>query len=407
MSHWRLEIGIEGSRQGDPPFILHLNHHKLYYFTHIDIVFYTPASMSTIIQAVYVRGYEERTQPKPHTVYRIEIQASVRSWQMWRRYSEFVDLHTELTKSTGSPPPAELPPKHAFSMFRNHTNPTVLEERRQGLELYLRAILSSKDDRWRDSFAFRDFLGVPIGKIQNDAGAAAFSQFTSSSWLDEHTDLQSRIRDVRADINKRDALSDQGDVTGSHQANVQAKKKLAATLSRVGALEEGIQHLALAGMSEGELQRRRDMVARLRDDCEKLAKMVTVARMTSRGIGLAAERNPASESDRAALLNHPKPSGGFQRPVARVFGGGVQPKETDQTRPLDSQGLVQLQQSQMDQQDAELAQLSAILQRQKHLGLAIGDEIAIQNEMLDDLAGEVDHVGGKLTNAKKKLNRLG
>lgn len=359
--------------------------------------------MSTVIQAIYVRGYEERATPKPHTVYRIEIQASVRSWQMWRRYSEFVDLHTELTKSTGAPPPAELPPKHSLSIFRSHSNPTILDERRAGLELYLRAILSSKDDRWREAFAFRDFLGVPVGKAQGDGGAG-LSQFTSSSWLDEHTDLQTRMRDVRADINKRDALSDTGDVAGSHQANVQARKKLAAALSRVGALEEGLQQLALAGMSEGELQRRRDMVARLRDDCDKLAKMVTVARMTARGVGSSAERNPASESDRAALLNS-KPGTAFQRPITRVFGG--QPKETEQTRPLDNQGLLQLQQTQMEQQDSQLAQLSAILQRQKHLGIAIGEEVSQQIDMLTDLDNEVDRVGGKLGKAKKQMNRLG
>ncbi|EKM57250.1 uncharacterized protein PHACADRAFT_254918 [Phanerochaete carnosa HHB-10118-sp] len=326
---------------------------------------------------------------------------------MWRRYSEFVDLHTELTKSTGASPPAELPPKHALSVFRSRNNPAILEERRQGLEQYLRAILSSRDDRWRESFAFRDFLGVPVGK--GDAASGGFSQFTSSSWLDEHTDLQARIRDVRADINKRDALSDTGDITGSHQTNVQAKKKLAAALSRVGALEDGVQHLALVGMSEGELQRRRDMVARLRDDCEKLAKMVTVARNTTRGVGAPAERNPATESDREALLSHPSgpSSTGFSRPVTRVFGGGSKPKETEQTRPLDSQGLMQLQSSQMDQQDAQLAQLSTVLQRQKQLGLAINHEIREQNEMLDDLTGEVDRVGGKLTNAKRQMNRLG
>ena len=367
---------------------------------------------STVIQAIYVRGYEERTSPKPHTVYRIEIQASVRSWQMWRRYSEFVDLHTELTKSTGSTPPAELPPKHSLSLFRSHNNPAVLDERREGLERYLRAILSSKDDIWRDTFAFRDFLGVPVGRDGGGGGSGSggvSSQFTSSSWLDEHTDLQTRIRDVRADVNKRDALSDAGDVAGSHQANVQAKKKLAAALSRVGALEDGVLHLAAAGMSEGELQRRRDMVARLRDDCEKLAKMVTVARMTSRAVGSAAERNPASESDRAALLSSSSSTGnkpsGFQRPVARVFGG--QPKETAQTRPLDNQGLLQLQQTQIEQQDSHLSQLSAILQRQKHIGLAIGQEIEEQNDMLDDLTGEVDRVGGKLKKAKTQMNRLG
>ncbi|KAI0704869.1 syntaxin [Cytidiella melzeri] len=365
--------------------------------------------MSTAIQAIYIRGTEERTTPKPHTVYRIEIQASVRSWQMWRRYSEFDDLHTELTKSTGSPPPAELPPKHTtLSLFRVHTKPSLIEERRVGLELYLRAILSAKEEKWRESYAFREFLGVPAGKAQAEVGSLAggSSQFTSASWLDEHIDMQARVRDVRADINKRDALSDRGDVSGSHQSNVQARKKLAAAFTRVDVLEDGLQQLAMGGMSEGELQRRRDMVGRLRDDCATLSKMVTVARLTSRGLGSASERNPTSEGDRAALLGPAESSTGgnqFRRPVTRVFG---QPKETEKTRPLDDSGLVQLQQSQMDQQDAQLAQLSTILLRQKQLGLAIGAEIGEHIEMLDDLSNEVTRVGDKLSSAKKQLNRV-
>ncbi|KAH9898461.1 syntaxin [Cubamyces lactineus] len=363
--------------------------------------------MSTVIQAIHIPSWEERTQPKPHVVYRIEIRASVRSWQMWRRYSEFADLHVELTKSTGAAPPAPLPPKHTLALFRSNTNPALLEERRAALETYLRAILAARDDRWRESFAFRDFLGVPVGKqAAHDVGGP--SQFTSSSWLDEHQDLQACVRDVRADINRRDALSDSNDISGSHQANVQAKKKLAGVLTRVGVLEEGLQTLALAGLSEGELQRRRDMVARLRDDCEKLAKIVTVSRMTTRGIGSAAERNPASATDRDALMSSSSGMpGGFNRPVARVFGQAAPPRETEQTRPLDDHGLLQLQQTQINQQDTQLAQLTAILQRQKQLGLAIHEEVSQQIEELDHLNNEVDRAGGKLTNAKRQLNRLG
>ena len=362
----------------------------------------------TTIQAIYIRGFEERSEPKSHIVFRIDIQASVRSWQMWRRYSEFADLHTELTKSTGSSPPCQLPPKNSMSMsvslFRSRANQDLLEERRAGLELYLRAIISSKEDKWREAFVFRDFLGVPVGKQTGLEGGAP-SQFTSSSWLDEHLDLQARIRDIRADINKRDALSDRGDVSGSHQANVQAKKKLAGVLTRVGVLEDGLQSLGLSGMIEGELQRRRDMAARLRDDCEKLAKMVTVARLTAKGLGSSAERNPVSASDRAALLESSS-SSAFGRTSARVFGA-AKPQETEQTRPLDNHGLVQLQETKVQQQDSQLSQLSTILQRQKHLGLAINQEIGEQNEMLDDLTNEVDRVGGKLSNAKKQMNRLG
>ncbi|RDB28505.1 Vacuolar morphogenesis protein 7 [Hypsizygus marmoreus] len=351
----------------------------------------------TAIQAVNIRGYEERSTPKPHTVYRIEIQAHVRSWQMWRRYSEFDDLHTELTKSTGAPPPCPLPPKHKFSLIRSRTDSKVLEERRIGLEEYLRAILGAKDEKWRESFAFKAFLGVPVSR----QGGGPPTQFTSATWLDENIELQTRIRAVRADINKRDALSDRGDVAASHKANVSAKTKLAGVSARIGTLEKGLQELGMQGLTEGELQRRLDMVARLRDDHEKLTRMVTVARQTSQ---LAAAGGPAQtvpESDREALLGT---STGI-KPVTRVFGAA--PKETEQTRPLDDHGVFVLQDAQIQEQDEQLAQLTAILQRQRQLGEAISNEIGHHIEILDDLSNNVDRVGGKLTAANRQLNRLG
>ena len=369
---------------------------------------------ATAIQAVYVRGHEERIDPKPHVVFRIDIQAHVRSWQMWRRYSEFTDLHTELTKSVGAPPPSPLPPKHAFAMLRSPKNEALLEERRAGLEAYLRAIISAKDSQWLDTYAFRDFLGIPIGKHHATAGDLAIigdpsPQFTSSTWLDEHMDLQARVRDIRADVNRRDAFSERGDVGGAHTTNVQAKKKLAGVLTRVGVLVAGLDALVKqSGMSEGELQRRTDMVARLQDDCEKLAKMLTVgSRHQTSASSASAARN--TSSDRAALFGS---GGGAQpsvssKPIARVFGVPQPPKETEETRPLDDHGLFQLQQTKMDQQDAQLGQLTAILQRQKQLGNAINNELAQHIELLDGLSNDMDRVGGKLTAAKKQLNRLG
>lgn len=364
----------------------------------------------TAIQAVFIRGCEERTTPKIHIVYRIEIQAHVRSWQMWRRYSEFDDLHITLTKSIGAPPHA-LPPKHQFSLLRSHNNAKILEERKEGLERYLRAIVSAKDDKWRDHFAFRDFLGIPVGRQGSTAQNIPPTQFTSSSWLDEHLDVQTRLRDVWADIHKRDALSDRGDVAASHKSNVNAKTKLAGLLSRIGTLGKGLEVLALAGMNEGELQRRTDMVSRLQDDCEKLSKVVTIARHTSalaRAVtaggtaGGTAALNPAPESDREVLLGF-RDSG---KPGRRVFGAS-EPQETDVTRPLDNVGLMGLQQTQIQQQDQQLSALTTILQRQRQLGEAINHEIQEQNELLEGLSNDVDLVSGKLRQANRELNRLG
>lgn len=357
----------------------------------------------TAIQAIFIRDYEERSSPKSHIVYRIEIQAHVRSWQMWRRYSEFDDLNLALAKTVGAPP-SHLPPKHKFSLLRSNNDTAVLDARKEGLERYLRAIISAKEDKWRDHFAFREFLGIPVGRPTTQPNGP--TQFTFATWLDEHLDIQTRLRDVWADINKRDALSDRGDVAAAHKSNVNAKTKLAGLLSRIGVLGKGLEELALKGLSEGELQRRTDMVARLQDDCEKLSKVVTVARQTSsnRGItaGNSAALNPASHSDRETLLG-PKAS---SKPARRVFGVS-QPEETEVTRPLDNTGLHSLQQTQIQQQDQQVSLLTTILQRQRQLGEAINNEIIEQNEALDTLSSDVDLVSGKLHRANRQLNRLG
>ncbi|KZV71304.1 hypothetical protein PENSPDRAFT_664471 [Peniophora sp. CONT] len=361
-------------------------------------------SGAAAIQSVVVSGHEERTEPSPHTVFRLEIRAHVRSWTMWRRYSEFAELYTELTKSTGSPPPAPLPPKNtlskAFTFGRARTD---LEERRQGLEAFLRAIVGAKDSRWRDSYAFREFLGVPVGRAAEAGGAGNGGQLSAAAWLDEQLDVAAAIRDMRADLNRRDALSDSGDVGGAHSANVQAKKKLAAVLTRVGNLASALDGLARSGMAQGELQRRADIVGRLQDDCEKIGRIVSAARHSSRALSPPNTDSSAPASDREALLGGGRGAGGK---VTRVFGQKPAPVETAATRPLDDTGLLQLQQQQMDQQDSQLAGLTAILQRQRQLGVAIHNEISQQNELLDDLNNDVDRVGGKLSSAKKMLNKF-
>ncbi|KAF7320415.1 Syntaxin [Mycena kentingensis (nom. inval.)] len=346
-------------------------------------------------QAVLIPRFEERSLPSPHTVYEIRVKANIRNWSIWRRYSEFDDLHNALKDATHEAPPAPLPSKHSLSIFRSHSDPKLLEERRVGLETYLRAILSAKDDKWRESYLFRQFLGMPIGKQE-----LVQQTFTLASWLDEHMELQARIRDVRADINKRDALADQGDTNGAHSANVAAKKALAGVISRVGKLAEGLHELAMGGMSEGELHRRTDMIARLRDDCEKLGRMVTVARQVSRTTA-SSLRAPAPSTDRDALMET-QPTRSF----GRVFGVAAKPKETEETRPLDEHGLLMLQQAKIEQQDNQVSQLTAVLQRHRHLGEAISNELALQIELLDDLANRVDDTSAKLTTTNREMGRL-
>jgi regulator of vacuolar morphogenesis len=88
----------------------------------------------------------------------------------------------------------------------------------------------------------------------------------------------------------------------------------------------------------------------------------------------------------------------------RVFGKKAE--ETDETRPLDDGGLLQLQQAKMDNQDGQLEQLSQILRRQRGMGEEIHREIGEQTEMLEDIDNEVGKVGSKMARAKRQMNKL-
>ena len=90
--------------------------------------------------------------------------------------------------------------------------------------------------------------------------------------------------------------------------------------------------------------------------------------------------------------------------TGRVFG--KKPEETDETRPLDDRGVLQLQQTKMDGQDQQLRELSSILQRQRGMGEEIHREIAEQTEILEEIEHGVDETGGKMARAKRQMNRL-
>lgn len=363
--------------------------------------------MAAAIQSVAITGTKDRTTPKPHTVYEISITTAMRSWQMWRRYSEFDDLHDELVKTCSAPPPAELPGKHIWSLKSAFHNEELINERKAGLEKYLRTIIASKDAQWRNSAPFRQFLGVPVTKYQEaQASKEAHSSpvFSTASWIEEHNEVQALSREVKASLNRRDSLWDSGDTRSSNSANIQAKRHLADLVDRVGNLARGLQSLSEAGLSQGELQRRTDMVTKLQDECEQLGKIVAIARNPNRQprAPTSADSMAGNRDDRSALLG-----GSSSRPIARIFGAPQKaPQETEETRPLDDRGLLQLQKQKMVDQDAQLDQLSAILQRQAHIGMAISTEIDEQNKILDDMTEDVDRVTGKIKKGNKLLGQL-
>ncbi|XP_064244711.1 sorting nexin-22 isoform X4 [Passer domesticus] len=86
---------------------------------------------------------------RPHTVFRVEVLCNGRRHTVTKRYSEFQALHKRIKKTCKVP---DFPPRHVPNWM-----PKVLEQRRQGLELYLQGVLYHNEELPQDIL---DFLKV-------------------------------------------------------------------------------------------------------------------------------------------------------------------------------------------------------------------------------------------------------
>ncbi|KAM6902134.1 sorting nexin-24 [Xenentodon cancila] len=92
---------------------------------------------------------ENNSIERGYTVFRIDVLMNGRLHTVEKRYSEFHNLHRMLKKSIKLP---EMPSKHV----RNWV-PKVLEQRRQGLEIYLQTIIMENEVLPK---VFLDFLNI-------------------------------------------------------------------------------------------------------------------------------------------------------------------------------------------------------------------------------------------------------
>jgi regulator of vacuolar morphogenesis len=127
------------------------------------------------------------------------------------------------------------------------------------------------------------------------------------------------------------------------------------------------------------------------------------------GSGAASHNAPSTssaavtESQKAGLFKgaaSAKPSSSSRR----VLGAPAQ--ETDKTRELDNEGVLQLQQQIIAEQDEDLVDLTTVVRRMKEMGVMINTEIVEQNAMLGLFEEDVERVDGKIKIAKKRIDKI-
>ncbi|KIW12793.1 hypothetical protein PV08_07980 [Exophiala spinifera] len=342
---------------------------------------------------------------KPYTTYNITLRLPLRSFTVQKRYSDFLSLHSGLTDQVGSPPPVSLPAKSWFS--KTVSNPQLTEERRQALETYLKTINEIDDSRWRTTSVWRSFLNLPstLASQTSSKASTLHSVITGPGgggapitdpvlWLDCYRDLKAQLQDARLSLTHRDQASTP---QKQHEAGTAAKSSLVKAGTMIKALEEGLANIQKASegwggqkLGEGEIRRRRDLIATAQKDKDGLENLLN-AMVTKSNL----DQTVASVQDTHRLMGAKPRSGG------RVLG-----KETAETRELDNQGVLQLQKQKMAEQDLDVEELRKIVQRQKELGIAINQELEVQNEMLKMVDEDVDRVQSKMNIAKRRIGKI-
>ncbi|KAK7531574.1 uncharacterized protein J3D65DRAFT_559796 [Phyllosticta citribraziliensis] len=364
---------------------------------------------------------------KPFTIYNISIRQPLRTLKLPKRYTDFVKLHDTLTAQTGAPPPAPLPAKSWFA--RTVNNPQLTEQRRVALEAYLRAIENDPDARWRHSSAWRTFLDLGTSGQRKSEGASSaagpgigggVSVRDAATWLSVFQELKGQLHAARVALTRREQAQS---AQAQHEAGAAAKKGLVLAGTLIAALDEGLRVLGGGAESnngngrkkgdrlgEGELRRRRDLIASARKEKEGLegvlsamvVKNISTANApsssTSSTAGAAA--NPA---DKAHLFHNGNGSSTTTTTSRRTLGA---PQETARTRELDNSGVLQLQKQIMSEQDEDVVDLTKALRRMREMGVQINDELQLQTEMLRMLDDDVERVGGKIDVAKNRIKKI-
>ncbi|KAF2125635.1 hypothetical protein P153DRAFT_369665 [Dothidotthia symphoricarpi CBS 119687] len=356
-------------------------------------------------------------QGKQYTAYSVRVDHPFprTATTLSKRYSDFTTLDSTL-RSEVSAPPATLPPKSWLGGFlglgSSLGSPEQIEKRRVGLEAYLRAIESSPDTRWRDTKAYRDFLQLDDGKKERvgsvaNGSAAKDSIRDGADWLDKHALLKSSLQDARRWLTAREQATV---ATAQHEAAANAKKSLLRAGTLIAALEDALRSSTTGAASgewqgeklgEGEIRRRRDMISTLKKERDGLDSVLNTMAVKAAYASASASTASAAVTDqqKAGLFTHAN-----KTPSRRVLGAPQH--ETDRTRELDNEGVLQLQKDIIQDQDEDLVDLTKVVRRMREMGVAINEEIVEQNAMLGLLEEDVTRVDGKIRIAKKRVDKI-
>lgn len=330
------------------------------------------------------------TQVGSYSLYDLEIEIQLNKFKVERfriskRYSDFVTLRKYLESQHATQLP-DLPSKYASLYKRNET---LLNERKVGLMNFATSLLNDRQLRAESEVLY--FFNIPKSTIvelnmlnadksrteEKSIGLSISKIDSAQQWMEVYRTIKSLLQDSRTKMfNKGNVVEIRRNLKTA-ETNADLLKSYLTTTQELGS---------------GEIRRRKELLLSVTKEITELNDMLRTMKLTD-----LAEKAPYSSVNANDLFKTHNSSG--RRTLGRI-------KESAQTKKLDNQGLLQVQQNEMQDQDQSLSALRDMIIRQKQIGIAVNEEIGIQNELLDSLNQEVDQSTNKLKVAKGKINKI-
>lgn len=355
--------------------------------------------------------------------YHISIKLPLRSFNITKRYSEFIDLVDKLCYDLGISTqdfPYQLPPKTNF--FTSSKSQSTINDRKLKFNQFLNSLIRDKD--LQNNSIVHNFLQLPINFQFTDQLFRSVDDEKSLSERDMIIDDESLInqfkwleilRLFKFNINElskkfRDDNSINLKISTRDKVNKLIKPNLKKLNSRLSTL------LKSRDIDSNEFNRRVLLFKEVENDLSNLQdNLLSHNSMTNSNSNSYSNNYTLSgiTNQRKDLLNGNSQNGvNGNNNGRRVFGKSSppnkssSPNETNDTMSLGNQGLLQQQQQVHNLQDQELEQLRKIVARQRQLGETINTEVQEQNQLLDMFADEVDHTSDKVRLARKKARNV-
>ncbi|CAI9105115.1 OLC1v1003970C1 [Oldenlandia corymbosa var. corymbosa] len=206
-------------------------------------------------------------------------------------------------------------------------------------------------------------LRVVVRKIGN----MHFSR--DDSWTKECDECVKEANGISIQMPKKP--SEIGFEAGRHTASLRRKITILGT--KLDTLQSSMN--SKKPLLEKEMNRRKDMIADLRSNVNEMANALNMTSFVNKYSLLGPETNP---TDDALSL----------------------------TQGLDNQGVVEIQQQIMNEQDESLGKLEETVGSLKHIALAINEELDLHEKLLDEFHEELETADANLGRVQRKLEEV-